>query len=206
VANDIDRDARGTARRHDHARVIGRRRRVAQNERARGAGGQRRPRPEPVEIDEVQQQLDARRCDPLVAHEVIDAGFVDRYVTADGGVMQRHLLPRHPAVAEVDDRRAGKRQRGNQGLEVVVPMNDVGGLPHTREIVHHGHRGSPQLVGNLSEQKAECDGPVAPPQEAQRHVADVVLGAGTHAERVIREQDGDRPHGDAAAHLQGAAR
>jgi hypothetical protein len=205
-ADDVHGDACGLARGGDDARVAVRGCGVAEDKRTDRHFRQRQTRTEAIEVDKVQQQLDSIGGDPLFANQPIDTHFVDGNISPDGGMDKRHFLPRYPSMAEVDDRRVGKCERRDQGLDMVVAVDHVRRLPYPRHIVHHRNRCRTQFVGNGAEHEAERHRTVSAPLQCECDVADVDFGARALTERVIREEDGDRWHRVTRTPIRGSSR
>ena len=122
------------------------------------------------------------------ALQALQAQVVDRHIELNGRKAGRHLLPRHPPVAEVNCRYVGKTQHCGHRIQVMMAVNDVRRHRQVGEIVDHGDGGSTQLISDCAQPSAISNWPMAPAQQCKGNVSYVKLGAGPLAERIIREQ------------------
>ena len=139
-----------------------------------------------MQRDEVQEQLDLRQCEPLLANEPVDADLVDGHIASYARVVQRQLLPGHPSMTEVHDRCVREGQRGDQGLEVMVSVDDVRRFTKAPQVVDDRDRGPSQFGGHLTQLKTERDWPVPSLEEGEGYVADVGFGSAPPGQGVIR--------------------
>ena len=78
-------------------------------------------------------------------------------------------------MTEVHDRCVREGQRGDQGLEVMVSVDDVRRFTKAPQVVDDRDRGPSQFGGHLTQLKTERDWPVPSLEEGEGYVADVGL-------------------------------
>ena len=76
-------------------------------------------------------------------------------------------------MANKDCGRGWKAQQGGHGLDVMVPMNDVGWRAELIEIVDDGDRRRPDLCGNVTVDPRVDDRPMPSGEKRNRKVANV---------------------------------
>ena len=145
-----------------------------------------------AKIDPIEDDLDALGGDAVLRHQAIPARVVHREVAADPGKRHRFVRPAYPAMTDADGRHPGKRQQRGQRLEAVMAVNDVGRLGNVREVIDDGDRVASDLRRKRTETGTVDDGQMAAPQQSQREVPDVQLGAGALRKDAVGEQNTQR--------------
>ncbi len=93
-------------------------------------------------------------------------------------------------------------EHGGHRREMVLAVDQVGGLGEGGEVVDHRDGGRAQGRGHPPQARAEGDGGVPARQQADRQLGEVELGAGPLVERAVGQQD---PQGRRASSGAGAA-
>jgi hypothetical protein len=77
---------------------------------------------------------------------------------------------------------------------MMMPVNDIGRVGETPEVVDDRDRGATQFLRDVSEQRAIRDWPMPALEQGQGNIANVEFRAVSAGERVVRDQDMQTAH------------
>ncbi len=138
-------------------------------------------------VYEIQDEADALSSDAVLHLKAIAAGMVYGNIAHNAREDQRLLFHWHPAMTKVDGRRLGEAENGQQGLEVMLSVNDIGGSGDSGEIVNHRDGCSPEPFSNRPQHRAEGDGLMAAFLQFDGDIVDVKLASGPVVQGVVSQ-------------------
>ena len=156
--------------------------------------GERRARPEEVQVDEARQHADAPFGDGVFEDELVAAGVVDGDVAQDAREARRRVGRAVPVVTEVDGRGVGEVEQGEHRLVPLLPVYDVGRRLEAVEVVHDRHGLPANQLGERAGARAVEDGRMAEREQPAREVERVQLRPRALAQREVGDENFETVH------------
>ncbi len=114
---------------------------IAEREGALRSRRQGRPRAEALRVDEIQMHVNLLVWNSLLEDQPVTANMIDSNIAHNTREQERLLLPRSPAMTEVERWDRWKSEDGHQRFEVMLSVDDVRRCGETRKIVDYRNGG-----------------------------------------------------------------
>ena len=166
---------------------------VAEHERALRVRRERRTRKEPARVHRVVDDAYLVLGNCVFLGQALETVVVNGHIAQDSPEAWRGGHVRPPVVTHEQAARMPKLEEGFDGLDVVVPVNDVWFFRHVLQVREHGNTRRANLVGNLSKLRRVHHWLMPGRSQAEREVPQRGLCACTTRERHVHDQDSQAP-------------